>query len=51
MYPHQKIFGNPQGDLVLNQPIPKAVLDGRKEGEYVIVESPDIAVPIPPVLH
>jgi len=51
MYPHQKMIGGQQCDFVLNEPIPKAVLDGKKEGEYLIVENPDIAVPIPSVTH
>ena len=48
---YQKMPPNFQEDFVLNNPIPKCVLDGEVPDdttfEFVIVESPDIVCDIP----
>ena len=53
--PHQKTPGSPFGDFVLNQGISKAVFEGRvlptPESGLVVVESPKIKIPIPPVVQ
>ena len=51
----QRISGFGDSDFLLNDPIPKSVLDGQthKQGSFsfVVVESPDIRVPIPSRNH
>ena len=53
--PHQKTLGSSFGDFVLNSPIPKAVFDGpiqQLQGSgFVVVERPDIRIPIPRGIH
>lgn len=49
---HQKTSGSSIADFVLNSPISRAVFDGQKTSlEYVVVERPDIRIPIPKGLH
>ncbi len=50
--PHQVTIGSPFGDYVLNQPISKAVFEGRESaGAYTVVERPDIRIPTPKGIH
>jgi hypothetical protein len=49
---HQKIDDKPEFQFVINQPIPKDVFEHgqvQQGSKYVVVESPDIAFPIPVV--
>jgi hypothetical protein len=48
--PHQKMPANWQQDFVLNEPMPRAVFEGRvpqgQEAKYVVIEAPEISLPI-----
>lgn len=54
--PHQKLpQGDPYGDFVLNGPLHKSVCDGHTQltagYAYVVIERPDIRIPIPRGIH
>lgn len=48
--PHSKTEA-PGMEYVINSPVPKAVFDGHVppelEGQYVVIEAPDIRLPLP----
>ena len=51
--PHRRGEGSPQ--FVVNGPIPKSVFAGNVppalEAQYVVIEGPDIRLPLPDVTH
>lgn len=51
--PHQRTRGRPE--FVVNDPVPKYVFDGHVPPEqatkYIVVERPDIRIPLAPRLH
>src|SRR5436309_1102869 len=51
--PHERMRGNP--DFAVSYPVPKSVFDGTAPseiaGKYVVIELPEILVPIIPKLH
>ena len=52
---HQAIPPGGQYDFLLKLPMPKDVYEGRipkeSEGEYVVIERPDVKIPIPRGIH
>jgi hypothetical protein len=51
--PHQR--GNARPEFVVNDPVPKYVFDGRippeEAGKYVVIEDPEIYIPLASRLH
>ncbi len=51
----QKAPADYEADFVLQSPIPKDVFEGRipkgSEGEFVVIELPDVKIPIPRGIH
>ncbi len=52
---HQATPADFEADFVLNLPVPKDVFEGRipkgSEGEFVVIERPDVKIPIPRGIH
>ncbi len=52
---HQEIPAGDPADYLLKSPMPKDVFEGRipkeSEGEFVVIERPDVKIPIPRGIH